>query len=560
MAPIVFYYLFFLNRVYFGITFLGVDIGGMTTAEAKNAISQKSNELSNQRINIRADQVLEMSLADTGYSVDVDKTTDKAIETFRSSNWVSNFIGIISVIKNKYELAPQHNWNSKRFDENVLKINQISGFTRAAPAAYKMNGGRLEVVPSESGYRIDDENLKRDIENSLTRGKNEIIIKTVRSEPEFSTEIANNALPKAEEISKIDVLVKYDYATYKISGGKLVEWLEIYPNEGNKIIIKPGVSDEFWGGVVKNIDREVKNPVLKISGNKVTEFVPPVDGRKSDTKETEAKILQQLTEISDKKTISTDLVVRETKPENFENNQYGIRELVSRGVSDFSGSAAGRIYNIKLATSRINGSLIAPGEVFSFNQHLGDVSSATGYQSAYVIQNGRTVLGDGGGVCQVSTTTFRAALNAGMEIVARSPHAYRVGYYEKLGFKPGLDAAIYYPNLDFKFKNNTSKHILISAYTSGSRLFFDFYGTNDGRKVTISEPVVTNVRPAPEPKYEEDPSLPRGVTKQVDFAAAGATSRFTQTVELNGEKIVEETFTSVFRPWQAVYLVGTKDN
>src|SRR5205085_743367 len=129
------------------------------------------------------------------------------------------------------------------------------------------------------------------------------------------------------------------------------------------------------------------------------------------------------------------------------------------------------------------GVLIAPGQVFSFSKAIGEVSSFTGYKQAYVIENGKTVLGDGGGVCQVSTTLFRAALNAGLPIVERHPHAYRVQYYEE-DSGPGIDAAVYVPSVDLKFKNDTGHHILIQAYADveNLRLTFDLYGANDGRE------------------------------------------------------------------------------
>ena len=140
-----------------------------------------------------------------------------------------------------------------------------------------------------------------------------------------------------------------------------------------------------------------------------------------------------------------------------------------------------------MATSRLNGVLVAPGEEFSFNKALGDVSAGTGYQQAYVIKGGRTVLGDGGGVCQVSTTLFRALLNAGLPITERRAHSYRVGYYEQ-GFPPGLDATVYYPTTDLKFKNDTSNHILIQSRVEGVKLIFDIYGPDDGRKVVMEGP------------------------------------------------------------------------
>jgi vancomycin resistance protein YoaR len=240
-------------------------------------------------------------------------------------------------------------------------------------------------------------------------------------------------------------------------------------------------------------------------------------------------------------------------------NNLGIKELIGSGTSLFRGSIENRIYNITLASSRLNGILVLPNETFSFNKALGDISSFTGYKQAYVIENGRTVLGDGGGVCQVSTTFFRALLNSGLPIAERTAHAYRVGYYEQ-DSPAGIDATIFVPTVDLKFKNDTSNHILVQTSVDPQelRLTVYLYGTKDGRIVTVTAPVVTNQVAPPPPAYQDDPTLSQGVVKQVDFEAWGATAQFSREVKKDGKVIISEKFTSNYRPWRAVFLKGTK--
>ena len=239
-------------------------------------------------------------------------------------------------------------------------------------------------------------------------------------------------------------------------------------------------------------------------------------------------------------------------------NSLGIKELIGRGISNFAGSIPNRIYNVNLTASKINGVLIPPGATFSFNSTVGDITAATGFKQAYVIKEGRTVLDDGGGVCQDSTTLFRAVLNAGLPVIKRTAHAYRVGYYEQ-GFPPGLDATVFYPSVDFQFKNDTTSHILIQAYVSGLTLYVDLYGTSDGRAVNLTKSVITNQTPPPPELRQDDPSLPKGTVKQVDFPAWGAQVSFSRTVKRGSETLIKETFKSSYKAWQAVYLVGTKE-
>jgi vancomycin resistance protein YoaR len=298
---------------------------------------------------------------------------------------------------------------------------------------------------------------------------------------------------------------------------------------------------------------------------RVHEFKQSSDGRDIDIPALENRFLEKrLSIITAEKPLSLTIPipVKVLKPRitTEQVNNMGIKELVAAGSSIYTGSIPNRVYNVALAASRLDGILIKPGETFSFDKAIGDISTFTGYKQAYVIQNGRTVLGDGGGVCQVSTTLFRAVLNAGLPVVERNPHAYRVHYYEQ-DMGPGYDAAVYVPTVDFKFKNDTGHYLLIKTIvnTDAESLTFELYGTKDNREVTLSKPVITSVLPAPEPLYVDDPTLAKGQEKQVDFAASGATVYFTRVVKKDGRVIFNDKFPSYYRPWQAVFMRGTKE-
>lgn len=317
--------------------------------------------------------------------------------------------------------------------------------------------------------------------------------------------------------------------------------------------------------MAEKIDKAPVDAIFSMENGKVTEFRSHQDGEKLDIEKLEKRITEKLPlMLSLKKpttiTIEAPITIIQPKITVDNVNDMGITELVASGTSTFRGSIANRIFNINLASSRLTGILVKPGEEFSFAKALGDVSSFTGYKQAYIISGGRTVLGDGGGICQVSTTLFRALLNAGLPITERNQHAYRVSYYEQ-DEGPGMDAAVYIPSVDLKFKNDTEKHLLIQTIFDpvDQRLTFEIYGTKDGREVVVSKPVILSQSPAPEPLYQDDPELPKGEVKQVDFAAPGARVYFTRVVKKDGKVLHDDTFTSNYRPWQAVYLRGTKE-
>lgn len=313
------------------------------------------------------------------------------------------------------------------------------------------------------------------------------------------------------------------------------------------------------------INKPAQDALFSFESGRVTAFKPALNGLSVNTQKTMEEFESNLIDIGHLATSSAtvNIVTDTIEPDitTDKANSFGIKELIGSGYSVFNGSIPGRIHNVALAATKFNGVLIAPDEVLSFNKTLGDVSVSTGYQPAYIIKNGRTVLGDGGGVCQVSSTFFRAALNTGLPIVERHAHAYRVHYYEDGGFKAGLDATVFDPSVDFKIKNDTGNYILIQTNTDmdNLKLTFDLYGTRDGRNAQIYDFKMWDVSPPPENLYQDDPTLKKGVVKQVDWAAWGAKASFKYKVTRGDTTLQETEFVSVFRPWQAVYLRGTME-
>ena len=255
------------------------------------------------------------------------------------------------------------------------------------------------------------------------------------------------------------------------------------------------------------------------------------------------------------------LVIEWIKPlasEDATGEELGITGLVAVGQTQFTGSSDVRVHNVAVAASRFHGIVLAPGETFSFNKYLGDVSEETGFEEGLIIFGGRTIKGVGGGVCQVSTTAFQAAFYAGLPILERTPHGYRVGYYEH-GEGPGMDATVFYPVVDFKFVNESPYHLLIETYTNetAQKLTFKFYSTGDGRTVEKADAQIYDVVTHPPDLYVEDPELPTGEIEQVDWSADGANVLITRVVRnADGSMLREDNFFSHYLPWQAIFNYG----
>ena len=233
-------------------------------------------------------------------------------------------------------------------------------------------------------------------------------------------------------------------------------------------------------------------------------------------------------------------------------------ELIATGSSTYYGSSPERRTNVANAAAKIDGTVVGKGENFSFLQALGGISPENGFVGGLIISGGRTVDGLGGGVCQVSTTAFRALYQAGLPVVERNQHSYRVKYYEP---QVGFEAAVYDPGVDLRMKNDTGAPILIRAVNNNaaSRLDIQVWGKKPERSVYVSPATILSRTPHPAPQYVFNPALPAGASKQVDWAQDGYNLYITRTIKAPGGTRTDRVDT-FYKPWRAVYEYGPRLN
>lgn len=545
------FHLLFLGRIYPGITISGISFGGKTPNQALKTLEGVNPPT---MLSIKAgERKFVLNSPDIELQYDYPKTINQALAFGRQDDIFENQMSVIKAIRENPNLPLVFTLNEEKLNTFASSLARELE-TPAIPPKITIEKGAVIIEKGGEGKAIDEYQLKQVIYNHFARAKSEeivvpfIIIKTLTDkEVEKLRERAKKFLG-----AKLILNLKDDSLIIKDN-----ELVSLLTPDGN--FKEEGVR-EIIDKTTTRFEQSVQNATFRFEGGRVVEFTPAKDGISVKKDELKQAIFNSLTEAENgEKEAKVNIPVITTSPTivTGEVNNLGIRELVGRGTSHFKGSIPSRIYNIQLAASRLNGIIIPPGEIFSFNSALGDVSAFTGYQQAYIIKDGKTVLGDGGGVCQVSTTFFRAALASGLPIIERRAHSYRVYYYEQ-DSGPGLDATVYSPTTDLKIKNDTPAHILIQAWVDRKNmtLTFEFYGTNDGRIATTTKPRVWDVvEPLPD-LYQDDPSLPAGAIKQIDFKAWGAKSAFEYKVVRDNEILQNRTFYSVYQPWQAVYLRG----
>ena len=227
-------------------------------------------------------------------------------------------------------------------------------------------------------------------------------------------------------------------------------------------------------------------------------------------------------------------------------------DLLGRAELSYDGGTEGRHKNIELGIARINGTILQPGEEFSFKKELGAVTVEDGFSEEKIFLNGEVTKGVGGGLCQVSTVLFRTAMASALPITERASHSFTVSRYDE-----GLDATYSDPGPDFKFKNDTANPILIKGKTENLSAIFEIYGTKDGRVASSSPVAISNIKDILPTKYVWVPKLEEGQAKCINAPQIGFTAKMKYDIIYSDGKVNEKEFVSRYKPLQRIcYIVG----
>jgi len=541
------------SKFYPRVEIAGIKVAGLTREQARTILTDATD-------NYRAEFEFNGNSWRTpakGIKFEIEATLNNAYRYGRKLE-ITDYLFLIINKKTNFPLV----LSEGKTEKLEALITEIGGMIEISPIepTVEIVGNKVNIINGKEGTVIDQKQLDNSLaDNSRNLIKKPIIIRTIPIDPRLRVDQLTELKTRAEMLLDKEVIFILDDEKIKLGPKELIVFLA---TSGKSDLVNREVVKEYVERLSKGINKEPQDAKFEFRDGKVKEFVPGKDGVEVDLQPTAHGMQQAIEKLleDDNKSEIVTIEVTKTPPKitTEKVNELGIRERIGRGESFYQHSIPNRIYNISLASSRLNSALIGQGEEVSFNGLVGEVSGATGYRPAYIISGGRTILGDGGGLCQVSTTMFRAAMSAGLPILERWGHAYRVSYYE-LNSKPGVDATVIAPSKDFRFRNDTPGHILIQTINDPKtlHLVIEIYGTSDGRVASMSEPKVWGITPSLTTIYQDDPSLPIGTSKQVDWAAPGAKISFEYKVVRNGETLIEKTFMTNYQPWASVYLRGT---
>ncbi len=562
------------DKIYTGVNAWGVDLSRMSRSQAQEKLNAQF-PYANQEAIILVDpmtrQEWRRSPAQLGMAVDVAETINKAYQVGRGGGDLANLRRQFEAWYYGYQIAPTITFDEAKIDDFVGEV-ALSINRPPLNASLDFDGNTAGYSDGQNGRILNAGNLHQRISDALTGMRSERIALTVAEiQPDLPS--ANAAAARIQQIIGSPIsfylnepLSGVDLSRAVISTQELTTWLRIEVRMDDAgayyhhIFVDENAARSWLTQFEQPLYREPIRARFYFNDDtrQLVLVEPHIEGRALDIEATLERLMAQI----DNSNRSIPFILQDITPKVHANataEELGITELITENTTWFRNSTLERKHNIARAAANFYGIVIAPGETFSFNQYLGDISEEEGYETGLIIYGGRTIEGVGGGVCQVSTTIFQSAFWAGFPIEERWEHGYRVPYYDD-GEGAGMDATVFSPIVDFRFTNNTPHHLLIENYynEANESLTFKFYSASMGRQVVKGDVQVRNIVPPKPDVWEFNPELTPGEILQVDWAIEGSdVSISRQVLNANGETLYgTELYESQYLPWQNVFQYG----
>ena len=548
-------------------TVLGADLGGLTAAQALEKIQTSWDAYRAKPLDVSfGTKTISIVLQGAGSIEDDSFVLDIAsVDAVQAANAAFAF-GHEGSILDQIRLRAS-GWIGRRHElgkisfasdalEDILRSEGTALEVPAKNARLSFSGTTPTILPSETGSGFDYPAAVKIASTTVRNGSHATIVvpttklqPTIPSSSSLTASLTNGSIEDA--LQHFPFTVTYSGKTWTITAEQGKKLLGFIPGTTVRIGFDTTSTAAYLKAIATDVAVAAVEPKLVLENGKVTAFASGTVGRSLNSDKTitamnDALVTQKATAVA---------VVDEIQPSTStaDTNALGITELVAEATTDFKGSPSNRRYNLGFGAKKLNGLLIKPGETLSLVSTLGKIDGAHGWKPELVIKGSKITPEFGGGLCQVATTLFRSALNAGLPIVERTNHSLRISYYEP---PVGLDATIYEPRPDLKFTNNYSTPLLIQTEVKGTKLIFRLYGTKDGRTVSIPTPTVYNKVGIPATKYIQVDTLKPGEQKCQKPGHPGADAIATYTVTYaDGTKKVQ-TFKSHYRAIGVICQVG----
>jgi len=539
------------GRLAGGTRIAGVDVGGLTPRQAEALLVKRSASLARVPVTFVAGSQT-FSLRPDELSVTADWGQAVASATSRGDG-----VGVVRGFRRlALRVFPAN--IAPRARAYTAAVNYEVGLIAAKvdqpdrPARLVRHGAQVAVLPAKTGEILDRQAAEKTVVEALAslERSGPIRLPTEVAEPTVTAAELSNVRAVAEQALSAPVTLTLGEHRFRLEPKQLAPMLQLPSSAGGSLVLGGAAANAYFARLDRIVGQPAHGARFAAAGDRVT-LIPAKPGLALDVPRTAAAVLaaaerpqHRVASIS----VSSVSVGRTTEAAK----AMGINGVVGTFETDYGG-VANRIHNVQLVAHLVDGKYIAPGATFSFNKATGARTAAKGFLEAPVIINGEVSDGLGGGVCQVSTTVFNAAYEAGLPITDRTNHALYISHYPL-----GRDATVDYPDVDLKFVNDTGHWLLLRTFVGPSSLVVTLYGTPQDRRV-VSETAPLRVTAPPPVQRKFDASLAPGARIVEDPGSpALATSVRREVYDSSGKLLSDATWYSSYRSTPKIVLVGPK--
>ena len=538
-------------RIADGVAIAGVDVGGLTTKEARTLLEQRFDRVARVPVVFTAGgEHYPIKATTLGVEADWAAAIETAAREGEGFGPVRGFRRLQARFFGA-EISPPVQAYGAALDFKLAGLAEAIDQSHVE-AKLVRRGLAIEVVPGQPGRRLDQEAAAASIVRTLARlDRGQPVALPVRIDPiEVTAADLAPAARQARTALSAPVRLQHEGTRWRLPRWRIAELLSLPVAGETKVAIAGPGAEAWFGKLRKTVEHAPVDASFDVKPGGI-DVVPDKPGLGIDVPATAQALLAAATSSTGR---TAELAVRTTVAERTaaEANAMGITGVVGSYYTTYGGIPS-RLHNVALVAQLIDGALIAPGGTFSFNGTTGERTAEKGFQEAPVIINGELQTGLGGGICQVSTTVFNAAYEAGLEIDERINHALYISHYPL-----GRDATVNYPDLDLKFTNDTENWLLLRTFVGSGSLTVNLYGTPQNRRVESTEQPLRVVG-APKVNRVPDPTLLKGKSEVLEYGQPARATSVSRTVyDPNGTVLHEDTWYSSYRSEPKVVRVGTK--
>lgn len=556
----------YAGKIYPGVQVLGMDLGGKTQDEARKLLDDQVKAFVAQPLVLKWNgKEWRPSAEQIGLRVDSGSTVSEAFAVGREADFFGNVEQQWLSSQTGYKVPLNVQLNELAMQEYLSAAVATETDQELFEGDVRLNGTEVVALPGKEGRRLD-------VYGTIVAAREHLAKLEAGAVIDLPVQVTQPAV-NANEVEDVRKLLTVRVSSpitataadkrFTLDPQALVRFTTIERNPDRTATqhVTLGWNDrelkilaDRWAS---EANRSPQNAKFDWQNGAVSVVRESIEGLEVDPAGVVTAIKERADKVEGREFAMPGKVITPTVSSK-DIGALGIKEEIASGTSTFKGSSPERATNIRVAADLLNGTVVPPGGTFSFLETMGGIDEAHGFVPGYVIAAERTQLGVGGGVCQVSTTMFRAAFWSQLDITERNQHSYRVGWYEANGEPVGFDAAVFDPGVDLKFVNTTPGFILIKAGTTTDTLVVTLYGTKLPGEVKLEGPAISNRVPAPPDVYEVDPRLPRGTKKQVETARGGLDTVITRRVIVPGQPDKVDEYHSHYQAWPNWYVVAAE--